>query len=61
MHIDIRVPVGLMFTIVGVLLVGLGWLGDASMYHVSLGVNINLWWGLVMTGFGAAMLWLARR
>jgi hypothetical protein len=61
MHIDIRVPVGLMFALVGLLLVGLGCFGDAAMYHISLGVNINLWWGLVMTAFGGLMLWLARR
>jgi hypothetical protein len=27
----------------------------------SLGLNVNLWWGIVMLLFGAAMLLLARR
>jgi hypothetical protein len=61
MHIDIRIPVGLMFAIVGLLLVALGIFGDAALVQKSLGVNINLWWGLVMTAFGGLMLWLARR
>jgi hypothetical protein len=30
-------------------------------YARSLGININLWWGLVLLAFGALMLWLARR
>ena len=60
MHIDIRTPVGLMFGAIGLLLVGFGWLGDAAIYERSLGININLWWGMAMSGFGAAMLWLAR-
>ena len=61
MNIDIRTPVGLMFGIVGLLLVGVGILGDSSLNAISLGVNINLWWGAVMTCFGGAMLWLSRR
>ena len=50
-----------MFGVMGLLLVGFGLLGDTAIYTRSLGLNINLWWGLVMTGFGALMLWLARR
>lgn len=61
MNIDIRTPVGLMFAAIGLILVASGLLSDAAMFERSLGVNVNLWWGLVMTGFGAAMLWLARR
>lgn len=61
MKIDIRTPVGLMFAFVGLLLVGYGLLGDPAIYERSLGVNINLWWGLAMGAFGAVMLWLARR
>ena len=61
MNIDIRTPVGLLFAITGLLLVASGLLSDAATFAPSLGFNINLWWGLVMTGFGAFMLWLARR
>ena len=34
---------------------------DASLYERSLGVNVNLWWGIVMLAFGAVMLALAVR
>jgi hypothetical protein len=61
MKIDIRTPVGLMFAFVGLLLVGYGLLSSPAVYERSLGININLWWGLAMTSFGAFMLWLARR
>jgi len=61
MHIDIRTPLGLMFGIVGLLLVGVGLFADPSFNAPSLGINIDLWWGIAMTGFGGAMLWLARR
>jgi hypothetical protein len=61
MQLDIRTPVGLFFTTVGLLLVVWGWVGDPSMYAHSLGININLWWGVVMAVFGGVLLWLARR
>jgi hypothetical protein len=61
MHIDIRTPLGLMFGIVGLLLVGSGLLGEANLNERSLGINIDLWWGMAMAGFGGVMLWLSRR
>jgi hypothetical protein len=62
MGIDIRWPIGGMFTLLGVLLAvyGLVTRGD-EMYARSLGLNVNVWWGLVMAAFGALMLYLARR
>jgi hypothetical protein len=61
MHVDLRVPIGLMFTILGLLLVGFGLVSDPSIYQRSLGINANLWWGLVQVAFGVSMLMLARR
>ncbi len=61
MHLDLRLPMGWMFTLVGVLLTGWGLVSDAAIYTRSLGINVNLWWGLVLLLFGAAMLGLARR
>jgi hypothetical protein len=61
MNLDIRTPLGLLFMLVGLLLAGFGLLSDPALYERSLGLNINLWWGLAMTAFGALMLWLARR
>jgi len=56
MNFDLRLPVGLMFTIFGLILVGVGWLGGAELAEKSLGINMNLWWGLVQLVFGLAML-----
>jgi hypothetical protein len=61
MGLDIRLPIGLMFTILGLLLTGYGLLGDKSIYQRSLGININLWWGLALLLFGIVMLLLGRR
>ncbi len=59
MKLDVRLPIGLMFTIFGIMLVLFGLVADPAIYQRSLGVNLNLWWGLVLLAFGASMLWLA--
>ena len=61
MGLDIRLPIGLLFAILGALLVAYGLASDAAIYRRSLGVNVNLWWGLVLLAFGALMLVLGRR
>ncbi len=61
MRLDLRLPIGLMFTSFGILLVGFGLLSDPAIYERSLGINVNLWWGLVLLGFGAVMLGLVMR
>ena len=63
MGLDIRLPIGLMFSFVGLLLTVYGAFtgGDAELYKRSLGININLIWGVVLLVFGAAMLLMARR
>ena len=54
MGLDIRWPIGLMFTLIGALLVVFGVTkADQSMM---LGSNINLIWGAVLLVFGALML-----
>jgi len=57
MGVDIKLPIGLMFTILGIILTiyGLFTNGD-PMYARSLGININLWSGLSMLVFGGVML-----
>ena len=61
MGLDIRLPIGLMFSFLGIILVGYGLAtgGDTAMYQSSLGININFWWGLVMLVFGVVMLGFA--
>ena len=61
MNLDLRLPIGLMFSIFGVILAAFGLLSDASIYAPSLGINVNLWWGLVLLLFGAVMLGFALR
>ena len=61
MQLDLRLPMGLMFTAFGALLTGFGLVSDAALYQRSLGINVNLWWGLVLLAFGLAMLGLARK
>jgi hypothetical protein len=54
MGLDIRWPIGLMFSLIGVLLVAFGlFKSDQSM---ELGINIDLIWGVVLLVFGAAMV-----
>jgi len=61
MRMDVRLPIGGMFTLIGGLLVIYGLVSDKAIYSRSLDININLWWGLVMLVFGVLMLALARR
>ena len=60
MQLDIRVPIGVLFTLLGLMLFGFGLFADDSINARSLGHDVNLWWGLVMAAFGAIMLFLAR-
>jgi hypothetical protein len=60
MTLDIRLPIGLLFSILGMLLVVYGAMSDTSIYERSLGININLWWGIVLCVFGGLLLLLAR-
>jgi hypothetical protein len=62
MQLDIRFPMGLLFLLLGVILVGYGLTSDHAIYvEHSLGQNVNLLWGGIFALFGAVMLWLARR
>jgi hypothetical protein len=61
MQLDIRIPIGLLFSIIGVVLVVFGCLSDPAIYARSLGINVNFWWGLAQLAFGLGMLALARR
>jgi hypothetical protein len=58
---DIRLPIGLLFLALGLLLAGYGLISDPAIYvEHSLGLNINLAWGGVMIVFGLVMLGLTR-
>lgn len=61
--LDLRLPIGMLFTLVGGLLTlyGLFTAGNAELYRRSLDININLWWGLALLAFGGLMWLMARR
>lgn len=61
MGLDIRMPIGLMFSVIGGLLITFGVVGPADIYQRSLSLNVNLWWGGVLLVFGLVMMGLARR
>jgi hypothetical protein len=62
MGLDIRYPIGLMFGIIGLVMVVYGLLtGGDPMYQRSLGINVNVWWGAVLLVFGGLMLFFARK
>lgn len=60
--LDLRLPIGALFTVLGVVVAGYGLAtrGDVARYAPSGSVNINLWWGVVMLLFGVAMLLASR-
>jgi len=62
MGFDIRMPIGLLFTLFGILLIGYGAATRENVMYTdhSLGLNMNLWWGGALLVFGLAMLALTR-
>ena len=62
MGFDIRMPIGMLFSLFGLLLIGYGAAtrGSAMYAEHSQGVNMNLWWGIVLLCFGVVMLALTR-
>ena len=63
MNLDLRIPMGLMFTLVGVILTAFGAATNSNeaLYARSLGINANLWWGIVLLIFGLTMFLMGRR
>ena len=60
MGLDIRWPIGLMFGVVGALMLVYGLVtGSTDIYQRSLNINVNLYWGLILVVFGALMLLMA--
>lgn len=61
--VDIRFPIGLMFTILGVLVTifGVATISDTGLYQKSLGINVNIFMGIIMLVFGLFMLLMALR
>ncbi len=60
-ELDIRWPIGLLFLMIGLFVGAYGALFASHPQMNPLGLNLDLWWGLVMLLFGLWMLWSARR
>ena len=62
MGLDIRLPLGLIFLIIGAIMAIYGaFTWGNPMYGSSMGINLNVIWGAVMLVFGGLMLALSRR
>jgi len=61
MNLDLRIPMGMMFTLVGLILTVYGLATRGSdIYLKSMGINANLDWGIVLLIFGSMMFLLGR-
>jgi len=62
MGLDIRIPLGLIFLITGGMMTVYGlFTRHSDIYARSMGVNVNLIWGIVMLVFGLIMFIAGRR
>jgi hypothetical protein len=61
MGLDIRLPIGLLFSVIGLLLAGFGAFSDKGIYVRSLGFNVNLAWGVALLVFGIIMVIFGNR
>ncbi len=63
MGLDIRIPLGLIFLITGGIMsiYGLITRSNTELYARSMGINLNLTWGLIMFVFGLIMFVVGRR
>jgi formate hydrogenlyase subunit 3/multisubunit Na+/H+ antiporter MnhD subunit len=61
--LDIKIPIGLMFSIFGIILLIYGFItrDDVALYQKSLSHNVNLWMGALSLAFGGVMLLLVKK
>jgi len=59
--LDIRLPIGAFFALIGLILSGYGLVGNKAIYQQSLGINVNLGWGIVLLIFGLIMVFVSRK
>ncbi|HEV2323836.1 MAG TPA: hypothetical protein VGS10_07780 [Terracidiphilus sp.] len=63
MNVDLRIPLGMMFTLMGAVLMafGLSTANNPEIYARSLGVNLDIWCGVALLVFGLVMVTFGRR
>ena len=57
--LDLKLPIGWLLSFYGVLLTVYGLMTKPEMYAISLGLNLNLIWGILMIAIGGAFLFTA--
>lgn len=55
-YLDLRLPLGILLTFCGVLFILYGSMTNPEIYNKSLGININLLWGLVLLTSGGFLI-----
>jgi len=63
MFYDARISLGMLFTLIGTILTayGVATRANAEVYAKCMGIDANLWWGLVLLVFGIVVMLLGRR
>lgn len=61
MIVDLRIPVGGLFALLGLIMIVFGLISDPAIYQRSLGINVNVWWGIVLAVFGTIFLVMGRQ
>lgn len=63
MNLDLRIPMGMMFSMAGAVLFafGLATRTRPELYSKCFGINANLWWGAAVLIFGVIVISLGRR
>ena len=62
MGLDIRIPLGLLFLIIGGIMTVFGlFTRGSAIYDRSMGINLNIAWGALMFVFGLIMFFVGRR
>lgn len=56
---DLRIPVAIMFILLGGILVVYGLAAPQDVAPVDLGIRVNFVWGLLLCAFGGTLGWLA--
>jgi hypothetical protein len=62
MNLDVRIPLGWLLLVLGVILLFYGLISNPAIYaRHSLGSNVNLHWGAIFSVIGAVILFIARK
>ncbi|HEX4230178.1 MAG TPA: hypothetical protein VHZ07_16000 [Bryobacteraceae bacterium] len=58
---DLRVPTGILFALLGVVLLAYTAISPGARAPLDANINVNLWSGIALLLFGGCLLWLSRR